>query len=283
MERPGRIAAVAAGSCGVGFVGVYLLFVWTWAGQALDFNVLQGAPALLETADVLRARSWLSYITVYAVAGVVVLVLAIGLLRRRPALAVAGAAVIGVTAVLERVLGDWVLVRPSIIDDPINHGNSFPSGHVAIAMSALFGLLIVVPYAWRGWVALLGSVYVVGVAEMTMTVGWHRLSDAIGGNLLALGVACLALAVLARRDGARTQKLRLSLVAIVPLLGYVVWTVAKGVGPAYGVLSSDKDGFQSSIFQAAGATATVASALTVVAFLVVSEKCCPGNTFHSRA
>lgn len=276
-RRRARLFAGAAAACLLGFAATYFLFVWTRPGQAFEFHVLQGIPALLDTPPVLRARAWLAYVTEYTMAAVVAVIVVIGLVRRRPALAIAGAVTVGVTAGLDRVLVRWVFTRPELVTDPMNDENSFPSGHVAMSTSALLGLLIVVPVAWRGCTALLGSVLVVGVAEMTMTVGWHRLSDTIGGNLLALGIACVAVAVLVRFGGVRTPELRwpplARLVAIVPLLGYVVWTVVRA---PYDLLSHGAAADPPRTFETAGAIATVVSALTVVAFLGLLAKSEPG-------
>lgn len=278
-----RVLAGAAAGCVVVFTAVYFGFVWTRAGQAFEFDVLKGAPALLDTPPVLRARSWLAYVTEYAMAAVVVLVLVIGLSRRRPVLALLGAAVIVVTAGIDRVLVRWVFTRPPLVVDPMSRENSFPSGHVAMAMSALLGLLIVVPYAWRGVTALVGSGFVLGIAEMTMTVGWHRLSDTLGGNLLALGVACAGLAVLLRRSGVwmplPSRRVLSVLLAVVPLLGYTVWIVVSAVGPVSDALAEGRSVLehQSALFRTAGAAATVFSTLIVVAFLVLLARIEPAR------
>jgi membrane-associated phospholipid phosphatase len=289
-RRHSLLLAGMAFACAVGVALSYLLFVWTRHGQAFEYDVLKGAPAPLDTPSVLHARAWLAYVTEYSVGAVLVLVLAIGLLRRRPALAVVGAATIGVTAVLDRVLVNWVLTRPPIVYDAFSPGNSFPSGHVAMSTAALLGLLIVVPHAWRGAVALSGSVLILGIAGMTMTVGWHRLSDTIGGNLLALGVGCLGLAVLILRAGAHTPRPRWrlpsGLLAIVPLLGYVVWTAANGAGPAYDVLVHDSAtpaaDYQAAMFHSAAGIATVISTMTVVVFLAVNARIEPAPIKRQR-
>ncbi|QWF79475.1 phosphatase PAP2 family protein [Amycolatopsis sp. CA-230715] len=275
-RRRGRLFTSTAAACLLGFAATYFLFVWTRPGQAFEFHVLQGIPAMLDTPPVLRARAWLAYVTEYAMAAVVAVIIAIGLVRRRPALAIAGAVTVAATAGLDRVLVRWVLTRPQLVVDPMNNENSFPSGHVAMSTSALLGLLIVVPVAWRGCTALLGSALVVGIAEMTMTVGWHRLSDTVGGNLLALGVACVAVAVLVRLGGVRTPSLRwpplARMVAIAPLLGYAAWTVVRSAGPAYDVLTRGAAADPRQTWAAAGGLATVVSALTVVTFLGLLAK-----------
>ncbi|MEC3980101.1 phosphatase PAP2 family protein [Amycolatopsis sp. H20-H5] len=273
-RRRSRAPVLTAAVCAAGFLAVYLLFVRTRGGQAFEFDVLQGAPAVLDTPPVLRARSWLAYVTEYAMAAVVVLILAVGLLRRRPALAVVGAGTLVVTALLDRLLVNWVFTRPTLVDDPANPDNSFPSGHVAMVMAALLGLLIVVPHAWRGGVALAGSVLVVGVAEMTMTVGWHRLSDTLGGNLLALGVASSGLMLVRRADPGAAPRWLLSVwLALAPLLGYGLWTVANAVGPAVASMTHDagrtRHEYEFALFQAAGAIATTVSTLAVVAFVTL--------------
>jgi hypothetical protein len=124
-----------------------------------------------------------------------------------------------VTQLLKR----YLLPRPELIaHDPRIAHNSFPSGHTTIAMSVLFGLVIVVPYRWRGFTLFVTVSYAVGIGEATVVAQWHRLSDTIGGDMVALAVGCLAMAVVARRSGiTRVPRRRFS-----PRLVFVVLPVA---------------------------------------------------------
>jgi hypothetical protein len=54
----------------------------------------------------------------------------------------------------------------------------------------------VLPKAARWWFAVPGAAGVVVVAAATMITGWHRLSDIIGGALVASVLYCLAAAAL---------------------------------------------------------------------------------------
>lgn len=62
---------------------------------------------------------------------------------------------------------------------------SFPSGHATIATALALAFLALCPVRLRGrWVGP-AVVWTVGVAVATVTAGWHRPSDAVGGILLA--------------------------------------------------------------------------------------------------
>jgi membrane-associated phospholipid phosphatase len=182
-------------------VATYLGLVLTSGGQRFENAALAGAEQddPMAKADALTS---LARISVYSLAVAVALVLVIGLLRRRVDLAVAGVGVVAVALGVTEVLKRYLLVRPELIPhDPRIAHNSFPSGHTTIAMSVLFGLLIVVPYRWRGFTLFFTVFYAVGIGEETVIAQWHRLSDTIGGDMVALAVGCLAMAVVARRSG----------------------------------------------------------------------------------
>lgn len=61
-----------------------------------------------------------------------------------------------------------------------------------IAMTALFALILVVPYRWRGLTVLFVSSWAIGIGAFTITAKWHRLSDTIGAMAIALLCASLA-------------------------------------------------------------------------------------------
>ena len=203
-------------------VAAYVAFVLTPGGQRFENAALAGAEQI-DPMDRASALASLARISVYSLAIAVALVFVIGLLRRRVDLAVAGVGVVVVALGITQVLKRYLLPRPDLIPhDPRIAHNSFPSGHTTIAMSVLFGLLIVVPYRWRGFALFVTVFYAIGIGEATVVAQWHRLSDTIGGDMVALAVGCLAMAVVARRSGiTRVPRRRFS-----PRLIFVVLPVA---------------------------------------------------------
>ncbi|WP_200814643.1 phosphatase PAP2 family protein [Blastococcus haudaquaticus] len=193
------IAAVAA----VLFAATYWTAVWTVTGQRIENGALRGADQASEAAR-LAASDELSWITLSSFAVLcAVLVLAAwyrGGLRVAVGVGVILAGSTAVTQTLKRV----VLPRPDLVPvtGEYTH-NSFPSGHTTIAMSLLFALLIVVPHRWRGVAVAVGAAFAVAIGAQTVTAKWHRLSDTVGADLVALAVTCLVLAWLARTGSLR--------------------------------------------------------------------------------
>nr|WP_254071900.1 phosphatase PAP2 family protein [Rathayibacter sp. VKM Ac-2857] len=132
--------------------------------------------------------------------GGALLVAAIALIRRRPALALASVGSIVVTAGLTQLLKNVVLERPLLVEtDSWYTGGSFPSGHTAAAVSVVFALAMVVPRRGRTVVLVVGGAVVVLVGNLTMAASWHRASDVLGADLVGLASASLACAWLSTR------------------------------------------------------------------------------------
>ncbi|GAB3164325.1 phosphatase PAP2 family protein [Amycolatopsis sp. NPDC004378] len=196
---PARRWLIVAVGCALVVVVVYLLAVWTVPGQALENAALRGADEA-GARDQAVADDSLSRITVYSLAVAVVLVGVVGLLRRRVDLAFAAVGVIVAGQVVTQVLKRFVLPRPPLVPSTGHYAaNSLPSGHTTIAMTVLFAALLVVPYRWRGVTLFLLLSWAVGIGAYTVTAKWHRLSDTLAADAIALGLACLASWWLARR------------------------------------------------------------------------------------
>lgn len=182
-----------------GFWLTYAAFVLTAPGQRIENAALRGADQE-DAALVLESDAALNAITVSSLGAVSLFVVLIALVRKRVDLAVAAAVVIVGSSVITQALKRFVLPRPELaeVTGPYS-SNSFPSGHTAIAMSVLFALLIVVPFAWRGLAMFLGAFYAIAIGAHTLTSKWHRFSDTLGADLVALGVACAVTVVLVKR------------------------------------------------------------------------------------
>ncbi|MEA5366791.1 phosphatase PAP2 family protein [Amycolatopsis sp., V23-08] len=223
---PARRWLIVAVTCLAVLVLVYVLAVWTVPGQELENAALRGADQAAARDQAVADQS-LSRITVYSLGVAVVLVAVAGLLRRRPDLAVAAVGVIVAGQVVTQVLKRWVLPRPPLVPLTGHYaGNSFPSGHTTIAMTVLFAALLVVPYRWRGVTVFFVLFWAVGIGAYTVTAKWHRLSDTVAADAIALGLACLASWWLARRGAVRRHEgprkiLRVLVVTFAALTGLV--------------------------------------------------------------
>jgi len=235
-----RRACVTGGACAGLLAVVYLLAVWTPLGQRFEDAVLRAGGTIAGSTEQVRALDTLDSITVSSVIAAVILVLLIGLVRRRILLGFVGVGVIAASVVTAEVIQRSVS-RPILL----SHGyrredQSFPSGHAAVAMSLMCALAMVVPYRFRGLVVCLAWVWAASVGVATVTASWHRPSDIIGADLIVACYACVAVAVLARWGMVREATPGTSAVRVVrgllaavygavAVLGFVLAAVAVGV------------------------------------------------------
>ncbi len=197
-HRHGGRFLMAAAACLFALVLTCVVFVRTPGGQAFDGALLplseRGASYQQDTALLEPAKAVLAAFGDEPVLGVVLLAAVLLSGRLWTSVAVVGLVLGSVAAA--RVLKE-VVVRPDLGVAGSSTHNSFPSGHVAVATALLLAFVLVLPTAARWWFAAPGAVVVVVVAASTMITGWHRLSDLVGGALVAAVLYCLAAAALA--------------------------------------------------------------------------------------
>ncbi|MFZ8910301.1 MAG: phosphatase PAP2 family protein [Candidatus Nanopelagicales bacterium] len=198
----GLLALTAAGVIGV--VGLYVIFVRVPIGQRWDDRALLGGQlASLEARQaVTSALHGIRISTIILM--VVVLLLAVGLVRKQRAVAlvtvVAFGGAIASAEILKRVLPRRDLAPE--LNAYVDNGNidTYPSGHSAIAMAFALGVLIVTAPRYRTPVAGIGMLWVAAVTMATLAAGWHRPSDILGGVAVALAwMAAAAAMTVARR------------------------------------------------------------------------------------
>jgi membrane-associated phospholipid phosphatase len=133
----------------------------------------------------------------YAVAGVLLALIA--LIRGRPRVAVA----VPVAMVLASATTE--LLKPLVghprFSEWLGAGNdalvsSWPSGHATASMMVALCAVLVSPRRLRPLVALLGTTLAIGVSYSILVLGWHFPSDVLGGFLVAGGWTSLAVAAL---------------------------------------------------------------------------------------
>ena len=242
----GAVVAVA------GVFVVYLLAVRTRWGQDFENAALAGARQHRSGSWYEDADRWLNRLTAESFGASLVVIAAVGLLRRRLLLALCGVLTAGGAVLAARFMKGALPSRPVFGADALGavhaagsagagagaghaanaasavaatttaaaHSvvasvaatmahvalaqatyqppNTLPSGHAAAAMGLFFASLIVISRRWYVPVTLLvlPGAALAGVA--TVAADWHRLSDTVAADLLALAVGLLGLAVVAQ-------------------------------------------------------------------------------------
>lgn len=204
-------------TCGVALVVLYALAVWTPLGQRFEDRTLDAAAPLILTNDALRAVDTLNTMSPMAMLAILSSVTLIGTLRGGWRLGRTGLALM-LAPIVAAEIGRRVIPRPILLAHGIRRlDQSFPSGHTVGAAAVLCALLLVVAPRWRVPLTIAVSVWSVSVAVATVTANWHRTSDTLGSDLLAVGATGLAVAFLATPDAvgsAGTSRPRKSIVRI---------------------------------------------------------------------
>ncbi|MFE6102122.1 phosphatase PAP2 family protein [Streptomyces laurentii] len=173
---------------------VYLLAVWTAAGQSAENSLLVG---YADDALIFRWSQSLGPPPLTAeeatLAGGTVLILAAAVLRRRLREGFAAVAVVVVTVAAAEALNKAVLPRPDLVGarDGLTEPG-FPSGHVAIAASLALGAVLVASPRVRPYVATAGALWLAVTGAAVQALYWHRPSDVLGATLLACAAYALA-------------------------------------------------------------------------------------------
>lgn len=187
------------------FITVDQLFVHTARGQEIDNAGLAGS--VIGRARIIdEVDRVLNLVSVSALVLTVLLIAAIGAVRRRPGLALVSITLLAASNVSTQLLKTQLLHRPNLgIDRTAGFAhNTLPSGHTTVGISVSAALLIVLPPASRGLMALGGAAGSTALGVATLSAGWHRPSDAIAACLVVGAWACGLGAVAAALRGRST-------------------------------------------------------------------------------
>jgi membrane-associated phospholipid phosphatase len=228
--RRGPLVVTAVVSVLLGVLG-YFIAVHTRFGQQVDTASVEGRT--LDLAVQQAVGRALDTVSITSIAIVTAALMVVAFLRRRPRLAVGIAVLVVGANVTTQVLKD-VLERPRFLDGTPSL-TSFPSGHATVAMSLALALVLVVPVRLRLPIAVVGLAYAVVVGTAALTSAWHRASDVLGADLVALAWAAAVAAWLvaptagagARRDRERApRQLAVQTLDMVVVIATVVVLVA---------------------------------------------------------
>lgn len=174
----GRWIVASAASATV-LAGVYTMAVLTQTGQSIEDSILRS----VDGSTLLQSGVALDAISPPAVLLIVGITMAVAFIRRRPAAAVqAGVLIVGAT-VTTQVLKQ-LAPRPELTGEI--YGNSFPSGHVTVAVAAVLAIMTTFGRHIRPLLFMVGAAFAAVVAEQTVAYGWHRCSDVVGACAVAL-------------------------------------------------------------------------------------------------
>ncbi|MFT4087531.1 MAG: phosphatase PAP2 family protein [Gordonia sp. (in: high G+C Gram-positive bacteria)] len=208
------------------FVAVYVAGVWTYTGQGAENAALRGSTQV-NLDETSAADQMLAGLALASIGVGVLLIGLVGLVRGGVRLAAAGLGVVALTGLSAEVLKE-VLPRPALADAPVYLlTNSFPSGHTAMASGVACAALVVAPWRWRTPVMVVATAWAVAVSAYTVVARWHRLSDVVGAQMLAL-LATMVVALVLLRTG----RVRRVVVPPSPMRSLIV-----GLGVAYVVVA----------------------------------------------
>jgi membrane-associated phospholipid phosphatase len=182
-QVPSRWILTSVGS--VAALGVvYTAAVLTKPGQEIEDSILRS----VDGGTLLKSGGALDAISIPAVLLVVGVVVLVAFARRRPGAAVqAGTLILGAIATAQVIKA--IAPRPDLTSMALS--NSFPSGHVTIAIASVFALATAFGRHLRPLIMVFGTAFAALVAEQTVAYGWHRVSDVCG----ACAVTMLWLAI----------------------------------------------------------------------------------------
>jgi membrane-associated phospholipid phosphatase len=207
MSRRPLVLLALASMSACAAAAVWLVAIFVPRGRAIDAGALQAFSGVARPRlrPSIQGVAHLADPTPFVIAGV--LILAIALLRRRPAMAVVVAAILAAANLMTQFLKP-ALADPRIID---LHGTdskylgSWPSGHSTAAMSLALCCVLVVGPRLRPLAAVLGAGVAIAIGYALVVLGWHLPSDVLGGYLVAATFALLGAAALAALEARRPQ------------------------------------------------------------------------------
>ncbi len=185
---------------GISVLLLHAVFVGTEPGQRLDDAGRRLLPSgVLAPADQASQRL-LDTISVSSLALLGIGIMLVAVLRDRLRLAIgAGAMVLG--ANLTTQWAKATFDHPDLVEGFGTTPGSFPSGHVTVAASLAFALVLVAPPTVRWPAAFVGFAYAAAVGVAVLALGWHRPSDVVGAYCVVVAWTGLVAAALIATRG----------------------------------------------------------------------------------
>jgi membrane-associated phospholipid phosphatase len=155
---------------------------------------------------------------------------AVGVVRRAPARAVAAVAVVVASVVSVELVKHGLARIPHAVPD--GRMPSWPSGHMSVAASVGLALVLAVPAVLRPTAALVGAAYAAGIGLSIVVEGWHYPSDVVGAVFVCgFWAAAAALLLPAAAERARVSVRGVAVALAVVGAGLVLAALVAGAHP----------------------------------------------------
>ncbi|MEU3610296.1 phosphatase PAP2 family protein [Streptomyces sp. NPDC035033] len=182
---------------------VYAGLVLTATGRRWGDAAVTGRRADTRLAAFLRDHPSLHGAATLSLVVACLVLVGLGLLRKRYALTGAAAGAVAVSLAVTGLLQRYA-PRPRLVDSAgALVPSGFPSATATLAFGVAFALVLVAPRHSRGLVVGAATLWAVVLGAYSVAVGDHRPGDVISAALLALAVQCGLIALLARRGKVR--------------------------------------------------------------------------------
>ena len=193
-----REAAITLAAATVGLVVLWFLFIRMQLGRQFEDVVWEHRTVLAKRLRV-GHDSALRLVDETTIAFGALVVLLIGVARRRLLLGIAVTVAVAGATVSSQVLKRWAITRPPTVGELARiSANSFPSGHATICTALGLAVLVMIPRRWRRLATVLVALWVAVQCVGVLASGWHRPSDALAGMAVAVIWMAAAVWVIAR-------------------------------------------------------------------------------------
>lgn len=178
------------------FFAIYGIAVRTEVGQHADEAALAGGRSAPERAQS-GADRLLRFVSIGSLGAAVIALGALAWRQRRPWLILVPAVIVGTSVAAAELFKLVILSRPDLFPNSLE-GNSYPSGHTAVAASLGLSAVLVAPERLRGIVAAGAALFAGGAGILVVTADWHHPSDPLGSYALCLAVTAAIVAAMER-------------------------------------------------------------------------------------
>ncbi len=178
-----RALLTAIGSLLVGGLA-YLLGVGSFLGQRAEASVLEASDFTANPPAPLSLVSPFTVVVSLVVIGLIAL-WAHGIWRALLILSASSVALIA-----SQLLKESWLERPQLVE--LDALNTFPSGHMTVFAVLAAGIIWALPRGARSVAAIMSALVLAVVAWQLLEYGWHRPSDLLGAQALALSAFSIA-------------------------------------------------------------------------------------------
>ncbi|MGW4162470.1 phosphatase PAP2 family protein [Streptomyces sp. NPDC004788] len=186
----------------------YAGLVLTATGRRWGEAAIAGRLADPAVARVLREHPSLQWMSTTTLVLAVLLLVGIGVLRKRYALTGAALGTLAAALLVAELLQRYAPGPRLVAASGATLESGFPSSASVLATGTALGLLLVVPHRLRGVAVGLAALWAAALGAYTIAAGHHRPGDVIAADLLVLAAFAALAALLARRGKVRPARRR---------------------------------------------------------------------------